>query len=82
MLTPLLAVAAYRDRYDITDPDPDHALGPEPTTLTQRADRDRAGKLVRDIHQPEPYDPAQDPLQSLDRHDHHPGRGRDDGISM
>ncbi len=41
-------IEQYRRTYQITDPD--HALGPEPRDLGQRADRQRARRAIERIH--------------------------------
>ncbi|MDR1441406.1 MAG: relaxase domain-containing protein [Bifidobacteriaceae bacterium] len=47
----VLAVAAYRDRYGVTDPKP---LGHHPTNQAQQRDRNRVNRLIAALHPEQP----------------------------
>ncbi|KIK82443.1 hypothetical protein OC70_10970, partial [Micrococcus luteus] len=62
-----LVVAAYRDRYQITDPTP---LGAQPEGTAQKIDRARAETALRTLTRPTLQDERRRPASQATRHLH------------
>ncbi len=62
-----LVVAAYRDRYQISDPAP---LGAQPEGTTQKIDRARAETALRTLTRPTLQDERRRPASQATRHLH------------
>ena len=60
-----VVVAAYRDRYQITDPAP---LGAQPEGTVQKIDRARAETALRTLTRPTTYDEHRRPAAQATRH--------------
>ncbi|RRD05017.1 hypothetical protein EII34_08875 [Arachnia propionica] len=60
-----LVVAAYRDRYQITDPDP---LGTQPEGTAQKIDRARAETALRTLIRPTIENERRRPAVQATRH--------------
>lgn len=60
-----LVVAAYRDRYQITDPTP---LGTQPESTAQKTDRARAETALRKLNRPTIENEPRRPVNQATRH--------------
>ena len=60
-----VVVAAYRDRYQITDPNP---LGAQPESTTQKIDRSRAETALRTLTRPTIENERRRPAHQATRH--------------